>query len=55
VHFAIRSSIRNTAADPEKIGTRMVELLGLKLGGHYEAPLVPRMPTRVEATGRRAK
>ena len=29
----------------EKISAHVFELLGLKLGGHHDAPLVPSMPT----------
>jgi hypothetical protein len=31
------------------------ELLALKLGSHHDAPLVPSLPSRVEATRKRAK
>lgn len=36
-------------AAQEKISARMFELLGLKLGCHHDAPLVPSLPTREEA------
>jgi hypothetical protein len=34
----------------EKISRRIFELLGLTLGGYHDAPLVPSMPTRADAT-----
>jgi integrase len=34
---------------------RIYELLGLTLGGHHDAPLVPDAPTRVEASRKRSK
>jgi integrase len=39
----------------EKISRRIFELLGLKLGPHHDAPLVPDTPTRVEATRKKSK
>jgi hypothetical protein len=30
----------------EKISAHVFELLGLKLGSHHDAPLVPSLPTR---------
>jgi integrase len=45
--------IANSAAlraAQEKISRRIFELLGLTLGGYHDAPLVPSMPTRADAT-----
>ena len=42
-------------AAQERISKRIVSLLGLKLGGHHDAPLVPDTPTRVEASRKKSK
>jgi hypothetical protein len=39
----------------EKLSRRIFELLGLTLGGHHDAPLVPDMPARVEASRKKSK
>jgi hypothetical protein len=39
----------------EKISRRIFELLGLTLGGHHDAPLVPDAPNRVEANRKKSK
>ena len=39
----------------ETISRRIFELLGLTLGGHHEAPLVPDAPNRVEAARKKSK
>jgi integrase len=39
----------------EKISKHVFELLGLKLGGHDDAPLAPAMPTRSRGPARRGK
>jgi hypothetical protein len=39
-------------AAQEKISARIFDLLGLKLGGHHDAPLVPRMPNRAASKAR---
>jgi hypothetical protein len=42
-------------AAQERISKRIVNLLGLTLGGHDAAPLVPDAPTRVEASRKKSK
>src|SRR5664279_5044853 len=42
-------------AAQERISKRIVSLLGLKLGDHHDAPLVPDTPTRVEASRKKSK
>src|SRR5258708_38249737 len=39
----------------EKISRRIFELLGLTLGPHHDAPLVPDTPNRVEASRKKSK
>jgi integrase len=39
----------------ERISKRIVNLLGLTLGGHDEAPLVPDTPSRIEANRKKSK
>jgi integrase len=42
-------------AAQEKISRRIFELLGLTLGPHHDAPLVPDTPNRVEASRKKSK
>ena len=39
----------------EQISKRIFKLLGLALGTHYDAPLVPDAPNRVEAARKKSK
>jgi integrase len=42
-------------AAQEKVSAHVFKLLGLKLGGHHDAPLVPDAPTRAKATRTKRK
>jgi integrase len=42
-------------AAQERISKRIVSLLGLKLGGHHDAPLAPDVPNRVASTRKKSK
>jgi hypothetical protein len=39
----------------ERISKRIFKLLGLELGAHHDAPLVPDAPNRVEAARKKSK
>jgi hypothetical protein len=39
----------------EQISKRIVKLLGITIGGHHDAPLVPDAPSRVEAARKKNK